>query len=290
MQKQNTTDFAIAEHLAALPHGRYEVGIFDAALDKMSLRRWDHEGVKKAIPYLKAQNSRGLHIYLRPEGSHPYSLVDDLSPAKLADMKAGGFLPALVVETSPGNLQAWIHHGEVLEPRLSTAVAKAIAQRFGGDPSSADWRHFGRLAGFTNRKNKYQRDDGRYPFVRVIEATGQRCVQSEELIRAVTRELENQRVADASRRAQYRDTPQSPGLRKTISDFRSSPIYGQDHHRADLAYATYALSHGGTRADIERAIRSRDLSHKGGEARQTDYVERTIAKAQDSVRGRSVGR
>ena len=33
------------------------------------------------------------------------------------------------------------------------------------------------------------------------------------------------------------------------------------------------------REDVEAAIRTRDLSHKGGEKRQADYVERTIKKA-----------
>ena len=54
--------------------------------------------------------------------------------------------------------------------------------------------------------------------------------------------------------------------------------------RIDLAYAIYAASYGATEAQIEAAIRSRDLSHKGGERRQADYVERTIRKAFDNAR------
>lgn len=49
--------------------------------------------------------------------------------------------------------------------------------------------------------------------------------------------------------------------------------------RIDLAYAIYAIAHGHTEAEVEAAIRSRDLSHKGTERRQQDYVERTIKKA-----------
>jgi hypothetical protein len=67
-------------------------------------------------------------------------------------MKAEGFAPAAVVETSPGNLQAWLKHGETLHEAASTRAAQLLAERFGGDPGSADWRHFGRLAGFTNPK------------------------------------------------------------------------------------------------------------------------------------------
>ena len=39
-----------------------------------------------------------------------------------------------------------------------------MAARYGGGPKSIDWRHFGRLAGFTNRKPQYADKAGRYPF------------------------------------------------------------------------------------------------------------------------------
>jgi hypothetical protein len=41
-------------------------------------------------------------------------------------MKAAGFSPAVVIETSPGNFQAWLNHGRVLPKDLSSAVAKRI--------------------------------------------------------------------------------------------------------------------------------------------------------------------
>ena len=69
---------------------------------------------------------------------HGLSLVDDLKAAAIAEMKAQGFEPALVVETSPGNFQAWLKHGQVLDEATSTWVAKELALRFGGDPGSAD--------------------------------------------------------------------------------------------------------------------------------------------------------
>jgi hypothetical protein len=38
---------------------------------------------------------------------------------------------------------------------------------------AADWRHFGRLAGFTNRKRAYRNaETGLHPFVKLIEASG----------------------------------------------------------------------------------------------------------------------
>lgn len=66
---------------------------------------------------------------------------------------------------------------------------------------------------------------------------------------------------------------------KTIDDFRSDPAYGGDGNRIDLAYAVYALAHGIGKADVQVAIKSRDLSKKGSESRQDAYIVRTISKA-----------
>jgi RepB DNA-primase from phage plasmid len=52
-----------------------------------------------------------------------------------------------MAETSPGNFQASLNHGQVLPKQLSTLAARFLAERFGGDKGAADWRHFGRLAG-----------------------------------------------------------------------------------------------------------------------------------------------
>jgi hypothetical protein len=58
-------------------------------------------------------------------------------------MRTEGFRPALVVETSPGNFQAWLKHSRRLSKELSTVAARALAQEFKGDLGAADWRHFG---------------------------------------------------------------------------------------------------------------------------------------------------
>jgi hypothetical protein len=76
------------------------------------------------------------------------------------------------VETSPNDLQAWLNHGQVLEAARSTRAAKALVERFGRDSSSADWRHFGRLAVFTKPKRERQLASGMRPFARLRSATG----------------------------------------------------------------------------------------------------------------------
>jgi hypothetical protein len=53
---------------------------------------------------------------------------------------------------------------EPLERDEVTAAARVLADRYGGDPASTDWRHYGRLAGFTNRKPSRQLPTGYQPW------------------------------------------------------------------------------------------------------------------------------
>jgi hypothetical protein len=77
--------------------------------------------------WLRLENMHGRNIYIRPQGEHHLSLVDDLSKTAIDRMKAEGFEPAAIVETSPRNFQAWLDHGERLPKDIGTAVARALA-------------------------------------------------------------------------------------------------------------------------------------------------------------------
>src|SRR6185312_9000621 len=113
------------------------------------------------------------------------SLVDDFAANAVKRMKAMGFSPAVVVETSPGNFQAWLKHPRQLPRELSTLAARKLAEDFGGDRGAADWRHFGRLSGLTNRKPKYLSETGLFPYVRLIEASGAPYPAGERFVAAI---------------------------------------------------------------------------------------------------------
>jgi hypothetical protein len=261
----------------------YEIGLFKpSAVEEGSAvmipRTWDARTLLKSIPWLRLQNADGRNIYVRPKGEHELSLVDDLTADAVRRMKASGFAPALVVETSPENFQTWLKHPRPLPRELSTLAARRLAEEFGGDPGAADWRHFGRLSGLTNRKPKYMSERGLFPFVRLIEATGMRYAEGERVVSAVSKEYEaKMRTAESQRRTRLVNARQH--FMKTINDFRSDQRYGGDATREDLAFAIYAVSHGADSQQIAASLQSRDLSHKGDSKRQQQYVERTIAKA-----------
>jgi hypothetical protein len=265
-----------------------EVGLFKPdATDGEAImlpRTWDADTLLRSVPWLRHQNRDGRNIYIRSHGEHNLSLVDDLNSDAILAMKQQGFSPALVIQTSPGNYQAWLKQPEQLNRELGTAAARALAERFGGDRGAADWRHFGRLAALTNRKAKY-RDPatGLYPFVLLIEADGKVYPEAERFLAGVAEDLDRQRGERERLRQQAvnmaADLSHTPAASKTIDAFRADPRYAGDGTRVDLAFAIYAISHGSRAEQIAAAIRSRDLSHKGSERRQNDYVKRTIEKA-----------
>lgn len=283
---KNRTQIAVEQQITAMGCEVYEIGLFkphtpesDPREPEMLPRTWDRATLIKSVPWLRYQNSRGRNIYIRPKGEHHLSMVDDLTTDAIARMKAEGYTPALVVETSPGNFQAWLNHGQVLPQRLSTLAARALAEKFGGDKGAADWRHFGRLAGFTNRKERYRTLNGSYPFVRVSQDGPRHSYSTAgDLI---------SKIAEAFRSETppiCRSLPPQPDSRLlTIDAFRANPKYAGDGHRIDLAYAVYAVAHDVSEIAIADAISSRDLSKKGAIDQQRAYITRTITKAMSGV-------
>lgn len=273
----------------------FEVGLFKPEAEGsgpvMIPRVWDSEALLRSVPWLRMQNRDGRNIFCRPKGEHHLSLVDDVRAEAVVEMKRGGFEPALVVETSPKNFQVWLNHGRTLPRLLSTAIAKALAKQFGGDSGASDWRHFGRLAGFTNRKLKYRDPEtGLHPFVRLIEDWGGVYRQAADFVNSVNASMEQAIKEREARLQQHCCVSARSGNLKSIDDFRAEMRYDGDGTRIDLAYAIYAVSHGLSVDHVSAAIRSRDLSHKGSDKRQSEYVERTIRKALNAAERSPLGR
>jgi hypothetical protein len=277
----------VGEQSLAMSTEAFEVGLFDpnASQGVMLSRVWTSATLLRSVSWLSLKNAQGRNIYIRPAGEHRLTLIDDLGIEGIERLKSEGFAPAVVVETSPGNFQAWLHHGQVLPKHLSTFAARFLTVRFGGDLGSADWRHYGRLAGFTNRKAKYRRTDGTFPYVKLHEATGAVYAAADSFIAEIKRlyELERGRhQSPACSRRRRADSTNSTNL-NGIEHFRTKAIYGGDHTRTDLAYTIYALARGVSQHEVRIALGSRDLSHKGDSKRQEEYINRTLKKARERI-------
>jgi DNA primase RepB-like protein len=268
----------VRRQLAAMASDSFDIGVLRPSGQMLLREKWSSDRIDAALTWLRRENSCGAHIFVRPSGGHALSLIDDLSANAIVEIKENGFEPAVVVETSAHNFQAWVNHGRVIADHfVSTHAARELARRFGGDSSSADWRHFGRLAGFTNQKAEWRLESGLPPFVRLREYNG--CVYSAAAdflpqITAVAAEMRRELEVASERRSQF------DGAIRPIANFHAEPRYVGDLHRADMAWALHAASRGLTEKQIrDEILNARDLSKKGRPPRQRDYAKRTAIKA-----------
>lgn len=129
---------------------------------------WTVTPLHDAIPYLKAQNAQGCHILMQPVEPSCYLLADDLPRATVCRhhrFPDGAWKPGrMVVETSPGNFQVWIHS---LRP-LSLTEKSFWLKKLRSDPAAHPRNRWGRCPGFRNRKEKYRTPRGEYPLAGLI--------------------------------------------------------------------------------------------------------------------------
>jgi hypothetical protein len=288
---------AVESRLRATGAAVFEVGLLKPAVvdgreAELPPRTWDRAAFPKSIPRLRYRNRAERNVYVRPQEERRLSPVDDLTPDAIRKMKAEGFSPDAVVETSPGNFRVWLNQGQVPPREESTAAARKRALRFGGDRGSTDWRRFGRIARFANRKLRHARD-GVYPFVLLKEANGAAYDAAPAFPAELRRDLHAaKREAERRRREYAASGMPNERCRKDIDRFRSDPTYDGDGNgnRIDQAYAIYALSHGGKEVEARAAIATRDLTKKGGPARWEDYIARTVRSSYRALGCLGIGR
>jgi hypothetical protein len=147
--------------------------------------------INNRIPFLKAQNVNGNDIFICPSKNinRAIILIDDVNYNNIELMKAKGHNPACIIQTSKANYQAWISLGlEPLSSEVRKILSKFLAMEYKGDIGSVGSIHYGRLAGFTNRKQKYLTDKG-YPFVLCCESSGENAINRNDLIEYANNKL-----------------------------------------------------------------------------------------------------
>jgi len=172
---------AIHRQLAAMPCARYLIRLIHHRSRRPfpGSRLWTAPqlGQEATVKFLRARNREGYDVYFQPyafRGNAGYILIDldQAEPGVLDAMCAQGHQPCVVIETSPGHLQAWVHVStQPLLPAVASAIGRELARLYHGDPASTDWRHVGRLAGFTNQKPRRRLPSGLAPWVKLRHAT-----------------------------------------------------------------------------------------------------------------------
>jgi hypothetical protein len=271
---------------------RFELGIRDSKTGQMMNREWSRAELEQSVAWLKRMNAKGNDIYIRPAGDHGLVLVDDLKPQALDQMKAEGFAPAAIIETSPGNYQAWVKLSDApISADVRSAAAQRLANHYGGDQNSADSRHYGRLSGFTNRKPEHARD-GRQPYVLAHDCSGKVATSAPAFLSHIEQGVD--RVAARKERQKRLEALETANLGGHGSRYdpvkeyqrqaqRLMQRYGKeaDFSRLDWMIATdMAMSRRFSVQDIEKSIRECSPnveSRKAGHVE--DYAKRTAENA-----------
>ena len=287
---------AARRHLGALKCDTYEIGIRRKD-GKMQIRTWDQDQVLKSMSWLKRENAMGADIFIRPAGetNQGIILVDDLNRGQLDAMKSKGLAPAAVIETSPDNHQAWVRVSrDELQPKVATVISKAFASEFGADMNSADWRHFGRLAGFTNQKPEHKTPGGRSPWVLCHDSNGKEASSGEKAVEVASRVI---RDYEAKREKEHRfesaiQAPEWCSKRDPLHSYQKSfkqltELYGADMDlsRADFMISSKMLMQGFYKNQVHDALlnASPELpTRKAGH--ELDYCQRTVNAALASDR------
>ena len=166
---------AIRRQLSAMPNELYLIRLIRNQTHQAfpGERLWTADQLASipTVRFLRARNREGCDVYIQPYAANQnagYILVDldAARPSIISDMCANGYDPCVALQTSPGHLQAWLRLSILpLQPVVATAAGKWLAWAYGGDPASTDWRHLGRLAGFTNQKPARRTLAGYAPWV-----------------------------------------------------------------------------------------------------------------------------
>ena len=259
------------------------------------------------VRFLRIRNREGCDVYLQPYADNRnagYILLDldytDVART-LERMRVNGHQPCVVLQTSPGHLQAWIQVTTVsLEPATATAIARQLAHTYGGDLASADGRHLGRLAGFTNQKPLRLQDNGYSPWVRVLHAQAGLATNGLLLVRAAERQI--RRIPSAMANG----SPPRPPARELVTSASpttsaASGIYQAQLQRlripqrfphpdwsiADKWVAKELLREGTPVATVADVLRNGSPGFPRCHADPENYLRRTLTRAQRELADRA---
>lgn len=286
---------AIRRQLTAMPHDLYLVRLIHNRTRRPfpGERLWNITQLlhPATVSFLRIRNREGCDVYIHPYADNKnagYILLDlDRAAAGVVQrMRDNGHDPCVVLQTSPGHLQAWIHVStSPLEPSIATAIARQLARDYQGDPASADWRHLGRLAGFTNQKPARLTGRGYAPWVRILHAQPALAPNANALLESAgnlyqpaacstARSLSNSRtasIAAANASAIYHHYVR---LWRITQRFPRT-----DWSTVDLWVAKHLLSLGMSSTDVQDIVRMGSPLFPRQHGDPDDYLRRTLTRA-----------
>ncbi|HYV33118.1 MAG TPA: DNA-primase RepB domain-containing protein [Candidatus Binatia bacterium] len=298
----NLTLQAIRRQLTAMPHDLYLIRLIHHQTKRAfpGERLWTAAQLvhPATVRFLRGRNREGCDVYIQPyaeERNPGYILVDldHTGPAIVETMQSNRHDPCVVLQTSHGNLQAWVQVSTTpIEPAVATWIGKHLAHVYGGDPASTDWRHLGRLAGFTNQKPQRRNWRGHSPWVKVLHARAGLAAQGAALLEAAAHHL-----GSPSNLAQF-PLPPLPAATHTnaavtTATAATARIYASWLHRlrilerfpqpdwsiADKWIAKELLQRGTPAPQVATILRGGSPGFPRQHSHPDDYLRRTLACA-----------
>lgn len=286
---------------------KFEVGVIPPKsrpdLPAQRIRTWSPAEILKGLPWLKRMNALDYDCYVRPAPApkgkaHPYAFIDDLDENKLLRMKSDGHRFAILIESSPGLYHGWVRLGtDLMEPEEVTTCARSLAETYGSDPQSADWRHFGRLAGLTNRKPQraiVQPSGQRMqPFARLREISATVTEAARRLVEWIRRMIaeRHERAACKFKAKEHRKNnlksfEGAPGaFDETVSAFLGARARARsdDDSAKDFSAVLTLLRRGYSSHLVATVLRSASPDLETRHRMADDYVRGTVARARATV-------
>jgi len=298
---------AIRRQLAAMPCDGYLLRLIHRSTRKPlpGERLWPVAQLllEPTIRFLRARNREGFDVYFRPyapDRNAGYILVDldNARPTVLATMRGNGHEPCVVVETSPGHLQAWVRISVMpLPPQVATPVCRHLARLYEADRASADWRHVGRLAGFTNQKPQRSLPGGLAPWVIVRHAAVGLASDRRSLLDHATFDASAAILPARPGRQPIAAPPDDAAADPAIDYAHATAIYQYwlkhlqiprrfvppDWSIADLWIAKELLAQGAPASSVKSVLRLASPQFPRGHADPEGYLRRTLARATHEI-------
>jgi hypothetical protein len=283
---------AMRRQLAAMPCDYYQIRLIHGSSRRPfpGDRVWSAVQLTRGatVAFLRLRNREGYDVFFHPfagDRNAGYILIDlDRAEDQIVEtMSANGHEPCVVLRTSSGHLQAWVRVSQTpLEPVVATSVAGHLAALYGADRASADWRHCGRLAGFTNQKPARRQPGGYAPWAILLFAQPRLATQAASLLETTPPRFPPARPCPLPTSMPGSLTP--AGARKVYSRWllrlqipqRFSP---PDWSIADLWIAHRLLCCRIPAEQIQAVLRLGSPGFPRRHSDPEDYLRRTLARA-----------
>lgn len=177
---------------------------------------------------------------------------------------------------------------------MATAVGRQLACWYHGDPASTDWRHVGRLAGFTNQKPQRRLPSGLAPWVKLLYATPGLAGSSHSLLQSARHWLSHtpaRAARSVPHAAQPAPTPPAVAVPGAAAIYRtwlqrmhiSQRFRHPDWSIVDLWIAKQLLCSDLSADEVKMILRQGSPGFPRRHAAPEDYLHRTLRRARTAM-------